>query len=241
VNESATAPEAVLLDVGGIFLLPERARVVAAFERAGLTVDGAEVDDAHYRGAAHFTTRLDLEGDWAGAWRRYLDAYIDACAVPADLRDDVHEHLDSEFADAALWAQVVPGAKEGLESLAATGVSLGIVSNADGLIAQRLREREILQVGPGLGVEVACVIDSGEVGVMKPDPRIFQIALDAMGIEAAAAWYVGDMPGFDVVGARRAGLRPFVLSPFPQDHDDDYDVVASLADLAKLVTNARSQ
>jgi FMN phosphatase YigB (HAD superfamily) len=241
VNASTTAPEAVLLDVGGIFLLPERTRVVAALARGGVEIEGAEVDDAHYRGAAHFTTHLDLEGDWAGAWRHYLDAYIDACAVPADLRDEVHQHLDSEFADAALWVQPIPGAKEGLEALAATGVKLGIVSNADGLIAQRLLELEILQVGPGLGVEVACVIDSGEVGVMKPDPRIFAIALDAMGVEPDRAWYIGDMPGFDVVGARRAGLRPFVLSPFRDDHEDDYDVVASLADLAKLVTEARSQ
>ena len=61
---------------------------------------------------------------------------------------------------------------------------LGIISNADGLIGERLRTLEILQVGPGLGVEVECVIDSGAVGVMKPDPRIFTMALDAMGIDA---------------------------------------------------------
>ena len=83
---------------------------------------------------------------------------------------------------------------------------LGIVSNADGLIAQRLRDLEILQIGPGLGVEVDTVIDSGAVGVMKPDPRIFALALDAIGVDAQSAWYVGDMPGIDVVGARRAGL-----------------------------------
>jgi HAD superfamily hydrolase (TIGR01662 family) len=230
-----TAPKAVLLDVGGIFLLPDADRVVGAFARAEVDVDRALLHGAHYAGAAQFTTDLDLDADWAGAWRRYLEAYIDACAVPGDLREETHRHLDSEFADAALWSQPVPGARDGLRSLAATGVKLGIVSNADGLIAQRLREREILQVGPGLGVEVDCVIDSGEVGVMKPDPRIFHIALEAMGIDAADAWYVGDMPGFDVVGARHAGLRAFVLSPVPEQHDGDYDIVGSLSELADLV------
>ena len=120
----------------------------------------------------------------------------------------MHKHLDSEFADAALWLRELPGARDGLRALADTGVRLGIISNADGLIGQRLAELEILQVGPGIGVAVECVIDSGAVGVMKPDPRIFQIALDAMAIDAADAWYVGDMPGIDVVGARAAGLSP---------------------------------
>ena len=112
---------------------------------------------------------------------------------------------------------------------------LGIVSNADGLIGQRLAERELLQVGPGIGVEVDCVIDSGAVGIMKPDPRIFHLALEAMDIAAEDAWYVGDMPGIDVVGARAAGLRPFVMDPHGLHHDADYDRVESLAELARLV------
>jgi FMN phosphatase YigB (HAD superfamily) len=228
-----------LFDVGGIFFLPERARVVAAFARGGFDVDPDRIDDAHYQAAAHFTTELDVEAEWAGSWLRYLDAYIDACGVPEELREDAHEHVDSEFADAALWVQPIHGAKEGLVALAETGVRLGIVSNADGLMAQRLREQEILQVGPGVGVEVACVIDSGNVGVMKPDPRIFELALDAMDVDAREAWYVGDMPAFDVVGARRAGLRPFVLSRCPDLHPRDYEVVASLADIADLAARHR--
>ncbi len=88
------------------------------------------------------------------------------------------------------------------------GVRLGIISNADGLIGQRLGELEILQVGAGVGVEVECIIDSGAVGVAKPDPRIFHLALDAMGVSAGDAWYVGDMPGIDVVGARAADSSP---------------------------------
>ena len=80
----------------------------------------------------------------------------------------------------------------------------------------------MLQVGPGIGVEVECVIDSGAVGVSKPDPRIFQIALDAIGVAAADAWYVGDMPGIDVVGARAAGLWPIVMDPFGFQRGADY-------------------
>ncbi len=83
-----------------------------------------------------------------------------------------------------------------------------------------------------MGVPVECVIDSGEVGVQKPDPRIFRIALDAMGIEARQAWYVGDMPGIDVVGARAAGLHPIVMDPFGLHGGADYATVGTLAEVA---------
>ena len=129
----------------------------------------------------------------------------------------------------------IPGAADGLRAVAATGVRLGVISNADGLMGERLRELEILQVGPGLGVPVETVIDSGAVGVSKPDPRIFTLALDALGLDAADAWYVGDMPAIDVVGARRVGMHAFVMDPYELHLDADYDRVASLEDLARRI------
>ena len=237
-DDPTTPPKAVLLDAGGVFLLPESQRIVAAFARAGITVASDRLPDAHYRAAATFTTALDVDADWVGSWQAYLRAYVDACTDDIADDDEIHRHLDSEFADAALWLDVIPGAVPGLRDLAATGVALGVVSNADGLMAQRLRDLEILQVGPGLGVEVASVIDSGAVGVMKPDPRIFELALTALDVAAADAWYVGDMPAFDVVGARRAGLRPFLMDPLALHTAATYDRIGSLAELASLITSS---
>lgn len=236
-----TPPEAVLLDAGGVFLLPDHERILGACARSEVTVDAARLDDAHYAGAARFTTLLDAEADWNACWNEYLVGYVEFLDVAAEVSGEVHRHLDSEFAETELWRRVAPGSLDGLRALAATGVRLGMVSNADGLMAQRMRDLEILQVGPGLGVAVECVIDSGDVGVMKPDPRIFRIALDAMGIDATTVdggrvWYVGDMPGIDVVGARRAGLRPFLVDPLGLHHDADHDRIGSLAELAALVT-----
>jgi FMN phosphatase YigB (HAD superfamily) len=230
-----SAPKAVLLDAGGIFLLPEHERIVGAFERAEHAVRAEVLDDAHYRAAARFTTDLDVDADWAACWRGYLDTYIEACGSPAEDREEIHRHLDSEFADAALWLRIAPGCTNGLRALADRGVQLGVVSNADGVMGERLRLLEILQVGPGVGVEVACVIDSGAVGIMKPDPRIFHLALEVLGVEPEAVWYVGDMPAIDVVGARRSGLRPFVMDPLDLHHQADYDRVASLTELAARV------
>lgn len=234
------APKAVLLDVGGIFHLPDHDRISAAFARAEFGVDIKVLDRAHYAGATRFSVDVDVEADWNGSWQHYLDGYITACGVPesGEVREDVHRHLDSEFAVGDLWSHIIPGSVDGLRALVETGVHVGIISNADGTVAQRLAEQEVLQVGPGMGVEVACVIDSGLVGVSKPNPRIFQLALDAIGVAAADAWYVGDMPAIDVIGARAAGLWPIVMDPFGLQADVDYHRVTALAEVAEMVSAA---
>ena len=61
---------------------------------------------------------------------------------------------------------------------------------------------------------VGAVIDSRVVGVEKPDARIFQLALDALGVEASRSVYVGDTVKFDVRGAEGAGLHPVHFDPF---------------------------
>jgi 2-haloacid dehalogenase len=55
------------------------------------------------------------------------------------------------------------------------------------------------------------LLDSHEWGVEKPDPRLFQIALEQSGADAKSTVHVGDLYHVDVVGARRAGLSDAVL------------------------------
>jgi putative hydrolase of the HAD superfamily len=67
------------------------------------------------------------------------------------------------------------------------------------------------------GIEVGIVVDSGVVGVSKPDPRIFGLALDALGVPAASSGtvvHVGDSLRYDVTGALAAGVRPLHLDPY---------------------------
>jgi putative hydrolase of the HAD superfamily len=228
-------PVAVLLDAGGVFVLPDPDRILGAFTRAECSVPREVLADAHYRAAARFGIHLDVEAGWTEAWLEYLQTYVEECGVPQDRRDEAHLHLDSEFADAALWVEPVPGSREGLQALADTGVRLGIISNADGMMGPRLAQLELCQVGPGIGVDIECVVDSGNIGVMKPDPRIFQVAIDLLGLEPDQVWYVGDMPAIDVVGARRAGIRPYLMDPLGLHLDADYERISSLAALAELI------
>ncbi len=234
-SSSDDIPSAVLLDAGGVFVLPDPERILGAFARAECSVGQDVLTDAHYRAAARFGIHLDVEAHWTEAWLHYLQTYVAECGVPDDWRDEAHRHVDSEFADAALWVEPVSGSRQGLRALADTGVRLGIVSNADGMMAQRLAQLELCQVGPGVGVDIECVVDSGNVGIMKPDPRIFGAAVELLGLRPDQVWYVGDMPAIDVVGARRAGIRPFLMDPLGLHLEASYDRIPSLAALAELI------
>ena len=69
---------------------------------------------------------------------------------------------------------------------------MGIVSNSDGHVEQEMVRNEICQVGPGPGVPVQAIIDSGVVGVAKPDPAIFDFALPSLELDPSEVIYVGD-------------------------------------------------
>ena len=118
-------PAAVLLDAGGVFVLPDPERILGAFARAECSVSRAVLTDAHYRAAARFGIHIDVEANWVEAWLDYLQTYVAECGVPKDWRDEAHRHIDSEFADASLWIEPVPGSREGLQALAEAGVRLG--------------------------------------------------------------------------------------------------------------------
>jgi len=227
-----TSIDTLLLDVGGVFLLPSPEPIIGALARAEIPVDPARTDRAHYAGAA--SSPVDVDDDEAPVadfWRAYLVAFTTECGVPADRIDEAIEHLASEFATDGLWMRVIPGSIDALRDIADAGIRLGVVSNAGGTMADRLRELEVLQVGAGMGVEVETLIDSGAVGVEKPDPRIFRLALEAMSAVPEQTAYVGDMPRFDVVGAKRAGLRPLLMDPFGFQHRMACEKLASLADV----------
>ena len=62
-----------------------------------------------------------------------------------------------------------------------------------------------------------------------------------MDLDPASTWYVGDMPTFDVVGARAAGLTPLLMDPHGFHADIDVVRVTTLFEVADLVREARAQ
>jgi putative hydrolase of the HAD superfamily len=121
---------------------------------------------------------------------------------------------------------------EALRLLHQRGMPLGVVSNASGQIAQVLSRSGVCQAGEGPNTPVRVVIDSHVVGVAKPDPRIFDFALEHFpGVPLHRIAYVGDSVTMDVGGARAAGLHPILLDPYDDHPDADFDRLQSLLQL----------
>jgi putative hydrolase of the HAD superfamily len=233
--------QAVLLDLGGVFYLPDHDRMRVALARLGIEADPDDLDRAHYLGVAGIDAHLAAIPDDAAhglrLWYAYNRAYAEVVGVAESRFEHAMAVLLEEFGRGSVWTREIPGARDALRAIAATGVAIAIVSNADGTVERQLRDDGICQVGPGPGVEVGAVLDSSVVGVSKPDPAIFHLALAALGVTPDAAIHVGDMPAADVVGARTAGIRPVLVDPY--DHHDHLDCtrVASLAGVLELLTS----
>lgn len=100
---------------------------------------------------------------------------------------------------------VLAGREALLARLASTH-RLGIVSNFYGNLLAACEEA-------GIRRHFSAAIDSVDVGCVKPDPRIFEAALDALGARAEDAIFVGDSPGRDMAGARALGMKHVLLRP----------------------------
>lgn len=237
-------PAALLLDVGGVLLLPHRDEIASGLRAAGVTWTG-QVDPlvAHYRGTAALDAAVSGSTWVDRAPDPYVAGWLDALEVTGD-RDAaaaaLHDILSLEAL--RLWRQVTPWARSGLAACAAAPVRLGVVSNADGTVEEQLRDHELAQVGPGPGTPVEVVVDSAVVGVAKPDPAVFTHALEPLGLEPAQAWYVGDTVTYDVAGARAAGLRAIHLDPHGWcPVPDDHAHVAELDAVAAMLDHGRDQ
>jgi putative hydrolase of the HAD superfamily len=130
---------------------------------------------------------------------------------------------------ANLWRRPIAPMVALAKELGARGVKVAVLSNSEGGLANLFEEI-------GLSPLFAAIIDSGRVGVEKPDPRIFAHALAQVGGEAASAVHIGDSWSADVVGALGAGWRAIYYpsrAATPPSLDDPRIRIAHTADDAR--------
>ncbi len=101
-----------------------------------------------------------------------------------------------------------PDAKPCLDRLAAGDFKLGVVTN--GPYDLQCAKIEVSDLRAYFGA----VLVSRQVGILKPDPRIFALALGELGVSAQEAVFVGDTPKTDIVGAHAAGMRAIWLNRY---------------------------
>lgn len=223
--------DAVLLDNGGVLTLPSPAVVAEVLADVDVEVDPALVTRAHDAAVRAF----DQHPEVAAARRRFAETFVRELGADTGTMEVAASALDRAIVSDGhrMWLSARPGARDGLRALAGAGVALAIVSNAFGTVEEDLRDLELCQVGDGPGVEVGAVLDSAVVGLQKPDPAIFALALDRLGgVRPERAVHVGDSVTADVAGARAAGLRALHFDPSGLCGDRDHDHLRSLGELA---------
>jgi putative hydrolase of the HAD superfamily len=116
--------------------------------------------------------------------------------------DELDRYLEAEHEAWGPAAQLGSTTHALLESLRNRGLKLGIVSNAfdPGWLLHRDLERA------GVAERVDFAVFSSELGVRKPHPRIFEVALDALATAPENALFVGDRLDADVAGAKQVGM-----------------------------------
>ncbi|MBB4635271.1 HAD family hydrolase [Longimicrobium terrae] len=139
--------------------------------------------------------------------------------------------LWARHAESHLWKNVREHTAETLEELRRRGYRLGVISNADGRVDGLLQS-------VGLAAPFEFIMDSRQVGLEKPDPRIFRLGAEKMGLDPSEVAYVGDIYEIDVQGSRAAGMRPILIDPLWRWNAADCERIRGIHDLLALMPEA---
>ncbi|MDU1880677.1 MAG: HAD-IA family hydrolase, partial [Eggerthella sp.] len=115
-----------------------------------------------------------------------------------------------------------------LRALKERGYALGVVSNWDAGLEGLLRDLRLLPY-------FDTVVSSAVVGYRKPNPVIFNLACEQMGVRAESSVHVGDRPDADGDGAAAAGIRAVIVDRHDAEKDCGYECVTALTDLLELL------
>lgn len=219
--------DALTLDVGGVFMVPDHDRLDAAFRGAGLAVDRTRFWDGHYL-AMH---AVDADQSPPETFGAYVPAFCHHVGLRGPDFDAGVAALGPLFGPSGLWVEPIAGSLEGIRALHDAGIPMAIVSNADGTAHEMLARAGVCQLGDGPNVPVVAVVDSGALGVAKPDPATFAPALEALGTDPARTLHVGDSVHYDVRGAQAAGMAAAHFDPRRLCRAEDHPHIAALTDL----------
>jgi FMN phosphatase YigB (HAD superfamily) len=214
------APKALLFDFGGTLDLPGSHwldRFLENYRRAGIEITREQLDPAFAHGTdAGYRAGDAMRERGLGETVGFLiDAQFDHLLSNAP--DAIRVQLDREHdSAAALKARIAAGfvedSKRGLASsrellsILARNFRLGVISNFYGNLDRILAQARIADL-------FETVIDSSRVGLFKPDPRIYQAALQAFALPAGQVAVIGDSLGKDCVPAHALGMRTVWLAP----------------------------
>ena len=158
---------------------------------------------------------------WLGVYDRFLDV------LDLPRADGLADTLYEAFTDRTNYTSF-DDVGAALVALRDTGVQLGVISNYEAWLEDLLLDLDFTSL---LSVRVV----SGIEGVEKPDPAIFHLALQRIGLPASDVVYVGDVPDFDIDPAAAVGMFPVLIDRRDRHPDFTGPRVGDLRELPALL------
>ena len=194
----------LLLDAGGTVLFPNRRLVHQIILENGYDIPEEQLQLWMMRFIRYLDELFKTDGQQHVGFLEWVleHAGVDPQHIPA-----LTAQLKQADEQNSLWDITYPWVHETLARLTAEGYHISIISNATGRVERGL-------VDAGLRRYFDRVFDSHLVGYSKPDVRLFQHALIALGLQPAECLFVGDLYYVDVLGANRTGIAAVHLDPY---------------------------
>lgn len=167
----------------------------------------------------------DTENFWIEYTRRRLVAVGLAPALAKELAPQVSAHMGEMYKPQSI---VPDDVRRLLPALKQAGYILAVISNRD-------KPFHDLLASHNLNEHFHFALAAGEVNSYKPDPGVFHHALERGNVSAQETVYVGDNYFADVVGSRRAGLRPVLYDPNGIFPEADCVVIQSFDELGAVI------
>ena len=219
----------LFFDAGNTIVYVNMGFVSEVLARHGARATPAELWEAEYRVRSEID-RPDLvkrTNDHL-RWTMYFERIFARCGI-ADkgLVEAAFADLRAYHARSNLWEVVPDHVPATLDRLKGR-YRMSVISNANGTVRDKLER-------VGLAPYFESILDSHVVGIEKPDPRIFRLALETAGARPEASLYVGDLYHVDAVGARAAGMHAVLLDPAGVHGDKPVPRVPDLASLPRAL------
>lgn len=233
-RQTASRPRAILFDAGNTLIQMNYAAIAEYLAGRGRSVTATLVEEAEIRARVRLDDDLapgasTESGDTHDRYLRYVLG--DLGITDGGEIEAIARWRRGYNVPVGLWNRADPAAAAALGRVKAAGLIAGVISNSNGSV------RSILEA-TGLADHLDFIIDSTVVGVEKPDPRIFHLALEQARVPGEAAVYIGDLYSVDVLGARGAGLDAVLLDPRGHWGPRDCRLARGLEDAVRLCLGA---
>ncbi|MFD0714216.1 HAD family hydrolase [Paenibacillus sp. GCM10027626] len=133
---------------------------------------------------------------------------------------------NEHYFTADIW-KAYPRSRETLKQLKQAGYGVGLISNWDLSARQVLKDNRLDEL-------LDEVIVSAEVGIEKPDPQIFQLALEKQRLRPEECLYVGDNYYDDVVGSGKVGMDCLLINRFGRTGIEELKYPSIIADVSDV-------